>query len=108
MITVIVSHVFCEENQARAEDYMARNMEASKRAAGFVSRRILYSTEDRLRCYSVTSWKTREHLERFRTRPDRPQVEIEGAERRIYEITPEGRVLLYTRTTSEICEENAE
>jgi len=107
MITVVVLHVIADENRAQAEALIKRNSEDSKHAQGFVSRRILYSVADPLRCYSVTSWRTRAELESFRTRPDRPAVEIEGDERRIYELTPGGRRLLFTESTTETCEETA-
>jgi heme-degrading monooxygenase HmoA len=105
MITVVVLHVIAKENRAQAEFLIERNTNDSKRAEGFVSRRILFSVEDPLRCYSVTSWRSRKDLENFRTRPNRPVLEIEGAERRIYQQPPSGRQLLFTESSTEICTE---
>jgi len=105
MITVLVMHVIAPENRAQAEALIARNTADSKRARGFVSRRIVYSVDDPLLCYSITSWRTQADLEAFRARPDRPSVEIEGEERRIYERTATGRRMLFARSETKICTE---
>ncbi len=104
MITILVLHVIAAENRAQAEALIARNSADAKNAPGFVSRRILYSVDDPLLCYSVTSWRAEADFDAFRTRPDRPAVETEGEERRIYERTNTGRRLLFTRSESQICE----
>jgi len=103
MITVLVLHVIAAENRAKAEALIVRNTADAKRAQGFVSRRILYSVDNPLLCYSVTSWRTQADLDAFRTRSDRPAVEIEGEERRIYERTNTDRRLLFTRSETKIC-----
>jgi heme-degrading monooxygenase HmoA len=105
MITVLVLHVIAPENRAQAEALIARNTADSKRARGFLSRRILYSVDDPLLCYSITSWRTQADLEAFRARPDRPSVEIEGEERRIYELTGSDRRMLFTRSETKIFSE---
>jgi hypothetical protein len=40
-------------------------------------------------------------MDRFLKSPDRPPLEYEGEETRVYLKTPEGRVLLFTRTDSD-------
>ena len=108
MITVLVLHVGAAENRAQAEALILRNTADAKKARGFVSRRILYSVDDPLVCYSVTSWSTRADLDAFRTRPGRPAVETEGKEGCIYERSDGGRRLLFSRSETTICIEAEE
>jgi heme-degrading monooxygenase HmoA len=105
MITIVVLHVIAEENRDAALALIERNGADARKFPGFVSRRMLFSRDDPLRCYSVTSWRSWEDVERFRTRTDRPPLDIEGEERRIYEWSPAGRILLFTRSATEICDE---
>jgi len=105
MITIVVLHVIAEENRDLALGLISRNTEKAKQFPGFISRRILHSLDDPCCCYSVTSWRTQADIDRFRNRPDRPQLDVEGEERRIYERTPAGCILLFTRTRTETCEE---
>lgn len=103
MITVLVLHVIAAENREQAEALIVRNTTDAKKAPGFVSRRILYSVDEPLVCYSVTSWRTQADFDAFRTRPERPATETEGEERRIYERTDAGRRLLFSRSENTIC-----
>jgi heme-degrading monooxygenase HmoA len=108
MITVLVLHVIAAENREHAEALILRNTTDAKKARGFVSRRILYSVDDPLVCYSVTSWRTQADFDAFRTRRGRPAVETEGEERRIYERTDAGWRLLFSRSENTICSESDE
>ncbi len=41
-------------------------------------------------------------MKRFLKSPERPPLEHEGPDKTVYDITPKGRVLLFTRTYSDV------
>jgi heme-degrading monooxygenase HmoA len=102
MVTMITLHLVEKENRGQAMALLKKNTELAKRAKGFVSRQVVFSVNDSLKGYSITTWKTREDLEAFRVNPDRPPLVTEG--KRIYEKTPRGNVLLFTHTDTDIFE----
>lgn len=104
MVTMITLHIINEEHREQAIALLKKNTELSRKAKGFISRDILFSVDDPLKGYSITTWETRENLENFRVSPERPPLHTEGEESRVYEKTPAGLVLLFTRTDSDIFE----
>src|SRR5512139_2673058 len=104
MITMITLHMLSKENREQAMEIFKKNTELAQKAKGFVSRQVFVSVNDPLKGYSITTWKTREDLEAFRVSPERPPLIFEGKERRIYEKTSNGNVLLFTHTDSDIFE----
>jgi heme-degrading monooxygenase HmoA len=105
MITMINLHLVNPEQRDRAIWLLKKNTELARKAPGFVSRHIYFSTSDPLRGYSIATWETRADMDRFLKSPDRPALVTEGPEKRVYEDTPSGRVLLFTSTNPEIFEE---
>ncbi len=101
MITMITLHMLSEGNREQAMEVFKKNTELAQRAKGFVSRQVFISIDDPLKGYSITTWKTREDMENFRKNPERPSLISEGEERRMYEKTPQGDVLVFTHTASD-------
>jgi heme-degrading monooxygenase HmoA len=97
-------HIVNPEQRDRAIWLLKRNTEIARTAKGFVSRHIHFSVTDPLRGYSIATWETREDMDNFFKNPDRPRLITEGPEKRVYEDTPNGRVLLFTSTSPEIFE----
>ncbi len=104
MVTMITLHIVAEENKQQALALLKKNTELARKAKGFVARDILFSSKDPLKGYSITAWETREDMENFRLSPERPPLVYEGAETRVYEKTPAGLVLLFSRTDTDIFE----
>jgi heme-degrading monooxygenase HmoA len=104
MITLVTLHVVHEPNREQALWLLRRNTELARQAKGFVSREVVFSRKDPSKGYSITTWDSEEDMDRFLRSPARPPLEYEGEETRVYLKTPEGRVLLFTRTDSERCE----
>ena len=102
MVTMITLHLLAEENFAQAIALLKINSELSRKARGFVTRDIFFSTKDRLKGYSVTTWQTREDCDNFAASPERPPLKAEGD--LVYEITDDGPVLLFTYTDSDVFE----
>jgi heme-degrading monooxygenase HmoA len=100
MITLITLHIVHEANRDQAL-WLLRNTELARQAKGFVSRDILFSKKDPSMGYSITTWESAADMDRFLKSPDRPPLEYEGEETRVYLKTPEGRVLLFSRTDSD-------
>jgi heme-degrading monooxygenase HmoA len=103
MVTLVTLHVVHEPNRERALWLLRRNTELARRAKGFVSREVLFSTQEPSKGYSITTWESEEDMDRFLRSPERPPLEYEGEETRVYLRTPEGRILLFTRTDSQRC-----
>ena len=102
MITLVTLHIVNEAHREQALWLLKRNTELARQAKGFVSRDILFSKKDPSRGYSITTWESEADMDRFLKSPDRPPLEHEGDEKRVYLRTPEGgRVLLFTRTDSD-------
>jgi heme-degrading monooxygenase HmoA len=101
MITLVTLHVVHEPNRDQALWLLRRNTELARRAPGFVSREVLFSRKDPSRGYSITTWESEADLDRFLRSPERPPLLYEGEETRVYLETPEGRVLLFSRTDSD-------
>jgi heme-degrading monooxygenase HmoA len=104
MITQINLHIVNPAERERAIRLLKKNTELARKAKGFISREIYFSAKDPLKGYSIATWASREDLEAFRINPDRPPLVIEGPEKRVYEKTPDGNVLLFTSTDPEIYE----
>lgn len=104
MITLVTLHIVNEANREQALWLLKRNTELAREAKGFVSRDILFSKKDRSKGYSITTWKSEADMDRFLRSSDRPPLEYEGDETRVYLKTPQGRILLFTRTDSDRCE----
>jgi heme-degrading monooxygenase HmoA len=101
MITLVTLHIVNEANWEQALWLLKRNTELARQAKGFVSRDILFSKKDPSKGYSITTWESEADMDRFLKSPDRPPLEYEGEETRVYLKTPGGRVLLFTRTDSD-------
>ena len=101
MIRLITLHVVNEPNRELALWLLKRNTELARQAKGFVSRDIFFSKKDPSKGYSITTWESEADMERFLKSPERPPLEYEGEETRVYLRRPEGRVLLFTRTDSD-------
>lgn len=104
MVTMITLHLVNKENQERAMALLKKNTDLAAKAKGLVSRQVLFSQKNPLKGYSITTWKTKEDMEAFRTNPERPPITIEPEGGRVYEKTPEGDVLIFTHTDTEIYE----
>ena len=104
MVTMITLHYLAKENREQAMELLKKNTELAENAKGLISRQVFISINDPLKGYSVTSWETMEDLESFRHNPERPKMEYEGDEKRIYGRGPQGRVLLFTQTDTDIYE----
>jgi len=102
MVTMITLHLIAKENREQAMALLKKNTALAKKAKGFVSRQVLFSVNDPLKGYSITTWKTREDMEAFRVNPERPSLVSEG--KKMYEKTPKGNVLLFTYTDTDIFE----
>ena len=105
MVTMVTLHIVVEENREQAVALLKKNTELARKAKGFISRQILFSVNDPLKGYSITTWETREDLRTFASSPERPPLEYEGEERQVYEITSTGRVHIFSHTNSDIFEE---
>jgi heme-degrading monooxygenase HmoA len=101
MITQVTLHIVNEPNREQALWLLKRNTELARQAKGFVSRDILFSRKDPSKGYRITTWESEADMDRFLKSPERPPLEYEGEETRVYLKTPEGRVLLFTRTDSD-------
>jgi heme-degrading monooxygenase HmoA len=101
MITLITLHIVHEENREKAIWLLKKNTELARKAKGFISRDILFSKKDASKGYSITTWETEEDMDRFLKSPERPPLEYEGPETRVYLKTDQGRVLLFSRTDSD-------
>lgn len=104
MITMINLHIVNPEQRDRAIALLKKNTELARKAKGFISRHIFFSIDDPLRGYSIASWETREDMDRFFQDPERPSLTTEGPEKRVYEETPQGKILLFTSTNPELFE----
>jgi heme-degrading monooxygenase HmoA len=103
-VTMINLHIVNPEQRDRAIWLLKRNTELARKAKGFISRHIYFSVTDKLRGYSIATWETRADMDRFLASPERPKLITEGPEKRVYEDTPNGKVLLFTSTSPEIFE----
>jgi heme-degrading monooxygenase HmoA len=101
MITLVTLHIVHEPNREQALWLLKRNTELARQAKGFVSRDILFSRKDPSKGYSITTWASEADMDRFLKSPDRPALEYEGEETRVYLKTPQGRLLLFSRTDSD-------
>ena len=101
MITLVTLHIVNEENREQALWLLKENTRLARKAKGFVSRDILFSNKDPSKGYSITTWESEADMDRFLKSPERPPLEYEGEETRVYLKTPKGRVLLFTRTDSD-------
>lgn len=101
MITLITLHIVNEENRDKAMWLLKKNSELARKAKGFISRDIMFSKKDPLKGYSITTWETEQDMDNFLKSPERPPLEMEGPETRVYLKTKEGRMLLFTRTDSD-------
>jgi heme-degrading monooxygenase HmoA len=104
MVTLVTLHIVNEAHREQALWLLRRNTELARHAKGFVSREVLFSNKDPSKGYSITTWESEEDMERFLKSPERPPLEYEGEETRVYLKTPTGRLLLFTRTDSERCQ----
>ena len=104
MVTMITLHMVAKENREQAMALLKKNTDLAKKAKGLISRQVFFAVDDPLKGYSITSWKSREDMEAFRLNPERPPLVYEGKEKRAYEKTPKGNVLLFTSTVTEIFE----
>jgi heme-degrading monooxygenase HmoA len=104
MITMINLHMVNPEQRDRAIWLLKRNTELARKAKGFISRQIFFSTSNPLKGYSIATWETRADMEAFLANPERPKLVTEGPEKRVYEKTPTGNVLLFTSTDPETFE----
>lgn len=104
MVTMINLHMVNPEQRERAIRLLKKNTELARRAKGFISREIYFSAKNPLKGYSIATWKTREDMEAFLKSPGRPALVTEGAEKRVYEKTPDGNVLLFTSTDPDVFE----
>src|SRR5207253_7138874 len=106
MITRIALHVLSAENKDRAIALLDRNTEAIRKAKGFVSRDVYFSRTDPMTNYCVTTFETQEDWDNYFKQPGRPKLVFEGkgADKQIYEETPEGRFLLFTRSVIDVFE----
>jgi heme-degrading monooxygenase HmoA len=104
MVTMITLHMLSKDNRKQAMEILRKNTELAQKAKGFVSRQVFISANDPLKGYSITTWKTREDMENFRKNPERPPLMFEGEERRIYEKTSQGNILVYTHTENDTFE----
>lgn len=104
MVTMITLHVFNPDTRDQGIALVTKNTELARKAPGFVARDLYVSVNDPLKAYSITTWETREDLERFRHNPERPPLLTEGEEHRVYEKTADGPVLLFTLTDSDVFE----
>ena len=102
MVTMITLHRLSRENRDQAMYVLTKNTELSRKAKGFVSREVFFSTDDPLKGYSITTWDSREALENFRTHPERPPLQGEGGA--IHALTPDGPVLVFTHVDSDVFE----
>ena len=104
MVTMINLHIVNNENREQAMALLKENTDLAKKAKGFVSRQVFFSVKDPTKGYSITTWETREDMEAFRVNPERPPMVTEGEEKRVYEKTAKGNILLFTRTDPDIFE----
>ncbi len=104
MVTMINLHIVNPEQRDRAMWLLKTNTELARKAKGFVSREIFFSTSDPLKGYSIATWETREDMQAFLKSPGRPSLITEGPEKRVYENTPDGKVLLFTSTNPDVFE----
>ena len=104
MVTMINLHIVNKENLEQAMALLKKNTDLAKKAKGFVSRQVFFSVKDPTKGYSITTWETKEDMEAFSGNPERPPIITEGEEKRVYEKTAKGNVLLFTRTDPDIFE----
>jgi heme-degrading monooxygenase HmoA len=104
MVTMINLHIVNPEQRERAIRLLKKNTELARKAKGFISREIYFSTKDPLKGYSIATWETRADMEAFLKSPGRPALVTEGPEKRVYEKTPDGNVLLFTSTDPDVFE----
>lgn len=101
MITLITLHIVNPENHEKAMWLLKENTRLARKAKGFVSRDIFFSRKDPTKGYSITSWQTEADMDRFLKSPERPPLDHEGEEKRVYLNDPAGRVLLFSSTDSD-------
>ena len=99
---MITLHMLSEEHRELAMGVLTKNTELSRKAKGFISREIFFANNDRLKGYSITTWETREDLENFRANPQRPPLKGTGENGAINLLTPDGPVLVFTHTNSDV------
>lgn len=104
MVTMITLHYISQENRKEAMELLKKNTDLATKAKGLVSRQVFISEKDPLKGYSVTCWETREDMEAFRLNPERPKMMYEGDEKRIYIQSDKGKILLFTKTDTDIYE----
>ena len=108
MITLITLHMLSPDNYDQAIGVLTKNTELGRKAQGFVTRKVLIDVENRLRGYSMTTWRSKEVMDKFLQSPERPPLEFEGEDMRVYEKTPSGRVLVFTHVDTDSFETDAE
>ena len=101
MITLVTLHIVNPESHDKAMWLLKENTRLARKAKGFVARDILFSKKDPTKGYSITSWETEADMDRFLKSPERPPLDHEGKENRVYLKEPGGRVLLFTSTDSD-------
>ncbi len=104
MITRITLHIVNEANKEHAYELLRVNTELARKAKGFVSRDVLFSLQDPLKGYSITSFETKADLDAFTASPERPRLEMRGEDRQVHEITPTGSRMLFSHTQSDLFE----
>jgi antibiotic biosynthesis monooxygenase (ABM) superfamily enzyme len=104
MVTMITLHLVNKEKREQAMALLKKNTELAAKAKGLILRQVLFSQKNPLKGYSITAWETKENMEAFLISPERPPLVTEVEEGRVYEKTPEGNVLLFTYTDTEIYE----
>jgi len=88
------------DNYDQSMGVLTKNTELACKAPGFITRKVLIDVTDRLKGYSMTTWETQQYMDDFLTSPERPALEFEGEENRVYEITPSGRIMVFSLTNS--------
>ncbi len=102
MVTMITLHMVNKEKVEQAMALLEKNTELAAKAKGLVSRQVLFSRKDPLKGYSITTWETKEDMEAFRLNPERPPILTDPEGGAVYEKTPQGNVLLFTSTDTDI------
>jgi heme-degrading monooxygenase HmoA len=101
LITLITLHIVNPENRDKALWLLTENTRLARKAKGFISREIFFSKKDPNKGYSITSWETEADMDRFLKSPERPPLDHEGPEKRVYLNDPSERVLLFSSTDSD-------
>ncbi len=101
MVTLITLHMLSPDDYDQSMGVLTKNTELACKAPGFITRKVLIDVNDKLKGYSMTSWETQKNMDDFLASPERPPLEFEGEEKRVYEITPSGRIMVFSLTNSD-------